>query len=217
MKMINRTSLIICICVCIATVFQLILVSQSATAIDTSLSKMNMTNYGFKLESSVTNSTSPDEITYRNPQHGISISFPSNWTFSTSGLPEYTQIVAFYAPLQNLSDSIPARFTISVMSYQQNISLKDFTNMTLASLNETQQLKVLSSEPTTLAGRPGYQVVFSTLPNIGNPVSFEIMHSWTTVGSKIYVFQYSMESSKFEAYLPTVKQILNSLTIDGSG
>jgi hypothetical protein len=203
--------------VCIATVSQLILVSQTAAAIDTSLSKMNMTNYGFQLESNVTNGSAPGEIAYRNPQHGISMLFPSNWTFSTSGLPEYTQVAAFYAPLQNLSDSIPARFTISVMSYQQNISLKDFTNMTLASLNETKQVKVLSSEPTSLAGRPGYQVVFSTLPNIGNPVSFEIMHSWMTVGSKIYVFQYSMESSKFEAYLPTVKQILKSLTIDGIG
>jgi hypothetical protein len=206
----------ICLCVCISTVFQLILVSQTAAAIDTS-SKMNMTNDGFQLESNVTNRTASGELAYRNPQHGISMLFPSNWTFSTSGLPEYTQVAAFYAPLQNLSDSIPARFTISVMSYQQNISLKDFTNMTLASLNETKQVNVLSSEPTTLAGRPGYQVVFSTLPNIGNPVSFEIMHSWTVVGSKIYVFQYSMESSKFEAYLPTVKQILKSLTIEGMG
>jgi len=200
--------------VCIFTVFQLILVSQTATSIDTSLSKKNMTNYGFQLESNVANGTASGELAYRNQEHGISMLFPSNWTFSTSGLPEYTQVAAFYAPLQNLSDSIPARFTISVMSYQQDVSLKDFTNMTLASLNETKQVKVLSSEPTTLAGRPGYQVVFSTLPNIGNPVSFEIMHSWTVVGSKIYVFQYSMESSKFEAYLPTVKQILKSLTIE---
>ena len=207
----------ICLCVCISTVFQLILISQTAVAIDTSLSKKNMTNNGFQLKSNVTNGTALGELAYRNPQHGISMLFPSNWIFSTSGLPEYTQVAAFYAPLQNLSDSIPARFTISVMSYQQNISLKNFTNMTLASLNETKQVKVLSSEPTTLAGRPGYHVVFSTLPNIGNPVSFEIMHSWTVVGSKIYVFQYSMESSKFEAYLPTVKQILKSLTIEGMG
>jgi hypothetical protein len=73
---------------------------------------------------------------------------------------------------------------------------------------------VSSSDPTTLAGRPGHQVVFSTFPNIGNPVSFEIMHSWTTVGSKVYVFQYSVESSKFDTYLSTVKQILASLRIE---
>jgi hypothetical protein len=40
------------------------------------------------------------------------------------------------------------------------------------------------------------------------------MHSWITVGSKVYVFQYSAESSKFDAYLPAVKQILESLRIE---
>ena len=200
-----------------ATLFQIMVASQTATAVDTPLSKMNKTNYGFQLESNVTNGTTPSEIAYRNPQYGIFLLFPSNWTFSTSGLPEYTQVAGFYAPLQNVSDPVPARFTITVMSYQQNVSLKDFTNTTLSSLNETQQINISSSNPTTLAGQPGYQVVFSTLPNIGNPISFEIMHSWTAIGNKIYVFQYSVESSKFDTYLPTVTQILKSLRIDGMG
>jgi hypothetical protein len=193
-------SLMVCTCTCTAALLLVIIESQTAIAIDTPLSNMSGTNSGFQLESNVTNRTSSDQIAYRNPQYGIFLLFPSNWTFSTSGLPEYTQIAGFYAPLQNLSDPIPARFTISVMSY-----------------NQTNQIKILSSGPTTLAGRPGYQVVFSTLPNIGNPVSFEIMHSWTAVDNKIYVFQYSVESSKFDTYLPTVKQILDSLRINGKG
>jgi hypothetical protein len=208
----TKRSLIICTCVCMAALLQIITVSQSVTAIDVPASSTNNNNYGFQLESNVTNSSS-NEVVYRNPQHGIFMLFPSNWTFSTSGLPQYTQVAAFYAPLQNLSDLIPARFTITVMSYQQNVSLKEFTNMTLSSLNETNQVKILSSNPTTLAGQPGYQVVFSTLPNMGSPVSFKIMHSWTAINNKIYVFEYGVESSKFNTYLPTVKQILDSLKI----
>jgi hypothetical protein len=210
MNLILKGSLMICTCICIATLFQITIAPQTALAV----SNINKTNYGFQLESNVTNGNLLSEIAYRNPQHGISMLFPSNWAFSTSGLPEYTQLGALYAPLQNLSDPIPARLTIIVMSYQQDISLKEFTNMTLSSLNQTDQIMVSSSDPTTLAGRPGHQVVFSTLPNIGNPVSFEIMHSWTTVGSKVYVFQYSVESSKFDTYLSTVKQILASLRIE---
>ena len=208
----TKRSLIICTCVCMAALLQIITVSQTVTAIDVPASSTNNNNYGFQLESNVTNSSS-NEVVYRNPQHGIFMLFPSNWTFSTSGLPQYTQVAAFYAPLQNLSDLIPARFTITVMSYQQNVSLKEFTNMTLSSLNETNQVKILSSNPTTLAGQPGYQVVFSTLPNMGSPVSFKIMHSWTVINNKIYVFEYGVESSKFNTYLPTVKQILDSLKI----
>lgn len=211
MKSRNK-SLIICTSVCMAALLQIVIESQTVTAIDVPASSSNYNNYGFQLESNVTNSSS-SEIVYKNPQHGISMLFPSNWTFSTSGLPQYTQVAAFYAPLQNLSDLIPARFTITVMSYQQNVSLKEFTNMTLSSLNETNQVKILSSNPTTLAGQPGYQVVFSTLPNMGSPVSFKIMHSWTAINNKIYVFEYGVESSKFNTYLPTVKQILDSLKI----
>ena len=208
----TKRLLIICTCVCMAALLQIVIESQTVTAIDVPASSTNNNTYGFQLESNVTNSSS-NEVVYRNPQHGISMLFPSNWTFSTSGLPQYTQVAAFYAPLQNLSDLIPARFTITVMSYQQNVSLKEFTNMTLSSLNETNQVKILSSNPTTLAGQPGYQVVFSTLPNMGSPVSFKIMHSWTAINNKIYVFEYGVESSKFNTYLPTVKQILDSLKI----
>jgi hypothetical protein len=208
----TKRLLIICTCVCMAALLQIVIESQTVTAIDVPASSTNNNNYGFQLESNVTNSSS-NEVVYRNPQHGIFMLFPSNWTFSTSGLPQYTQVAAFYAPLQNLSDLIPARFTITVMSYQQNVSLKEFTNMTLSSLNETNQVKILSSNPTTLAGQPGYQAVFSTLPNMGSPVSFKIMHSWTAINNKIYVFEYGVESSKFNTYLPTVKQILDSLKI----
>ena len=209
----RKRSLIICTCVCMAALLQIIIESHTVTAIDVPASTLNKNNYGIQLESNVTNSSS-NEVIYRNPQHGIFMLFPSNWTFSTSGLPQYTQVAAFYAPLQNLSDLIPARFTITVMSYQQNVSLKEFTNMTLSSLNETNQVKILNSNPTTLAGRPGYQVVFSTLPNMGSPVSFKIMHSWTVINNKIYVFEYGVESSKFNTYLPTVKHILDSLKIE---
>ena len=200
--------------ICIALLFQIMISSNLAVAIESPESNTNKISSGFELESNVTNGSSSNQLAYRNSQHGIFMLFPSNWTFSNSGLPEYTQVAAFYGPLQNLSDPIPPRLTITVMNYQQNVSLKDFTNMTLSSLNQTNQVKILSSEPTTLAGHPGYQVVFSTLPNIGNPVSFEIMHSWISMGKKIYVLQYSAESSKFDTYLPTIKQILQSLRID---
>ncbi len=198
----------------VALLFQITISSNLLFAAERPDSNTNKTSSGFGLEPNVTNGSSPNQLAYRNSQHGISMLFPSNWTYSDSGLPEYTQIAAFYGPLQNLSDPIPPRLTITVMNYQQNVALKDFTNMTLSSLNQTNQVKILSSDSTTLAGHPGYQVIFSTLPSIGNPVSFEIMHSWTSLGKKIYVLQYSAENSKFDTYLPTIKQILQSLKIE---
>lgn len=204
----------LCACMCTTVLFQSEIPSQSVFAAEQPTVNINKTNYDYQLEPNVTDGNTINEIAYKNHQHGIFMLFPSNWTFSTSGLPEYNQIAAFYAPLQNLSDPIPARLTIAVMSYEQNISLKDFTNMTTSSINQTGQVTISSSDPTTLAGRPGHQLVFSTLPNIGNPISFEILHSWTVIDNKIYVFQYSAESARFDTYLPTVKHILETLTIE---
>src|SRR6187431_2549209 len=184
MNLFTSRLLTICGLISTALLFQIMISSNLVVAIESSESNTNKISSGSELESIVTNGSSTN------------------------------QVAAFYGPLQNLSDPIPPRLTITVMNYQQNVSLKDFTNMTLSSLNQTNQVKILSSEPTTLAGHPGYQVVFSTLPNIGNPVSFEIMHSWISMGKKIYVLQYSAESSKFDTYLPTIKQILQSLRID---
>ena len=184
MNLFTSRLLTICGLISTALLFQIMISSNLVVAIESSESNTNKISSGSELESIVTNGSSTNQLAYRNSQHGIFMLFPSNWTFSNSGLPEYTQVAAFYGPLQNLSDPIPPRLTITVMNYQQNVSLKDFTNMTLSSLNQTNQVKILSSEPTTLAGHPGYQVVFSTLPNIGNPVSFEIMHSWISIGQK---------------------------------
>lgn len=214
MKLIFEGLLLICACAWANAAFQIEITPQTVFAAEQPVLSMNKTNFGYQLESNVTEGDTINEIAYENPQHGIIMLFPSNWTFSTSGLPEYNQIAAFYAPLQNLSDPIPARFTIAVMSYEQNISLKEFTNMTISSLNQTGQIMISSSDPITLAGRPGHQLVFSTLPNMGNPISFEILHSWTVIDNKIYVFQYSVESAKFDTYLPTVKHILESLRIE---
>ena len=214
MNLIPKGALIICTCICIAALFQITIAPQTVLASEQPVPSMNTTNYGYQLESNVTFGNTINEIAYKNPQHGIFMLFPSNWTFSTSGLPEYNQIAAFYAPLQNLSDPIPARLTIAVMSYEQNVPLKEFTNMTISSLNQTGQIIISSSDPITLAGRPGHQLVFSTLPNMGNPITFEILHSWTVKDNKIYVFQYSVESAKFDTHLPTVKNILESLRIE---
>lgn len=162
----------------------------------------------------VTNSTM---LSYVDEMNGISISYPPNWTFSTHGLPEYSQVVAFYSPLKNITDSIPARLSISVLRYEQNVSLKDYTNLTLTSLNASQQFKVLNSGPTTLDSNPAYKITLSTLPSMQSPLPFGLMQMWTAIGNKIYFLLYSTESSKFNSNLPTVEEMIKSMKLDGSG
>lgn len=174
--------------------------SQALDSIDTFTSNSNL-------------SSNASLSKFESRAHEVSISYPSNWTVSTSGLPEYTQIVAFYSPLTNISDTIPARFSISVFSYENNISLADFTNMTLGSLNGSQQFQMVSSGPTTIDSNPAYHVILSTLPSMQNPIPFGLMNTWTAVGNTLYLMSYSADSSEFSRYLPVVEKMLTSFEI----
>jgi hypothetical protein len=152
-------------------------------------------------------------LTYENPTHGIFMQYPSNWLESTSGLTDYTNLVAFYSPLQNLSDTLPARLIISVINYGQNISLPEYTDSVLTAVNQSQQVDVRNSSDVTIAGYPGHRLVFAVQPFQNSTFILDQMNTWTTIGDKVYMLRYEGEESKFNQHLPEVSQMLESLEI----
>lgn len=209
----SSAALIMCIGL---TVF---IVPQSNNVLSGAVAQNPVNSSGLNEKNSLNNEnvTNSTMLSYVDEMNGISILYPPNWTFSTHGLPEYSQVVAFYSPLKNITDSIPARLSISVLRYEQNVSLKDYTNLTLTSLNASQQFKVLNSGPTTLDSKPAYKITLSTLPSMQSPLPFGLMQMWTAIGNKIYFLLYSTESSKFNSNLPTVEEMIKSMKLDGSG
>ena len=157
-------------------------------------------------------------ITYDNPTHKLKMQYPSDWTVSTNALPTYSGIVAFYSPLQNLQDILPAELSLSITTYIQSVSIDEYTRTTLAAL-EQQGIQVSESSAFTLAGKPGHRIVFSPPEPRGQEtqdapqVSIRIMQTWTTIDNKVYLLSYSAEDSKFQKYLPTVEQMLMSLQV----
>jgi len=152
-------------------------------------------------------------LTYENPTHGIFMEYPSNWLDSTSGLTDYTNLVAFYSPLQNLSDTLPARLIISVINYGQNIPLPEYTDSVLTAVNQSQQVDVRNSSDVTIAGYPGHRLVFAVQPFQNSTFILDQMNTWTTIGDKVYMLRYEGEESKFNQHLPEVSQMLESLEI----
>ncbi|HJR46701.1 MAG TPA: hypothetical protein VJ799_00960 [Nitrososphaeraceae archaeon] len=157
-------------------------------------------------------------ITYDNLTHKLKMQYPSDWTVSTNALPTYSGIVAFYSPLQNLQDILPAELSLSITTYLQSVSIDEYTRTTLAAL-EQQGIQVSESSAFTLAGKPGHRIVFSPPEPRGQEtqdapqVSIRIMQTWTTIDNKVYLLSYSAEDSKFQKYLPTVEQMLMSLQV----
>jgi hypothetical protein len=154
-------------------------------------------------------------LPYNNPIQGIFIQYPSDWTASTSGLADYTDVIAFYSPLQNISDSFPASLTISVIAYGQNISLSEYTNFIWTILNQSEGVIDVesSSSEVTLAGHPAYRVVLASQPFQNSTLIVNQMNTWTTIGNKVYTLNYEGEESTFNRHLPEVNQMLESLSI----
>jgi eukaryotic-like serine/threonine-protein kinase len=167
---------------------------------------------------SSTAAPSSNLLTYDNPTHKLKLQYPADWTVSTNALPTYSGIAAFYSPLQNLRDILPAELSISITTYLQPVSIDEYTQTTLAAL-EQQGIQVSESNAFTLAGKPGHRIVFSPPEPRGQgnqdapQVSINIMQTWTTIGNKVYLFSYSAEDSKFQKYLPTVEQMLKSVQV----
>jgi hypothetical protein len=163
--------------------------------------------------SSISNiTTTSDFLTYENLLLGIKMQYPSNWTVSSSALRDYNDVVAFYSPLQNLSDALPAQLVLSMVRYSQNISLDEYTNLSLSALNQSQQLIVNESNPFTLANNPAHKIIFSAISPT-DQVNFNVMQIWTSIGDKLYILSYNAEASRFSKNLPTIEQMLQSVEI----
>jgi hypothetical protein len=171
---------------------------------------------------------------------GISALYPRSWR--TSPL-EYPALVSFSSPLDNLSDSQPARVVIQVIPYRQNISLMEYTNRTLMNLvrfatasNQSQSMSLLeqgqqtsnlsnqpqqriqikSADPITISGHPAYRVILSFLsPTTNGRTTSEVdaINEWTVVGNKVYSMLYTSDSSKFMRYLPDAMTIFHSVKL----
>jgi len=162
-------------------------------------------------------------LPYSSAINGIYLLFPSSWTPSVAGL-SYPELIRFYLPLQNLSDILPPQVTISLTRYTNNISLVEFTNLTLSSLESTAtnpssqqpQLTIENSNHSTISGYPAESVIFSLSPppsssNITNSARFNVLETWTVVNDRIYLISYNALISKFNAYLPEFNQMISSI------
>ena len=196
----------------ITTVFLVVVITMSAFSFQYS-QLLQQHHMMIQQKALAQQSAAPNFLTYENPVYGIKMQYPADWTVSTTGFRSYTDIVGFYSPLQNLTDVLPAQVSLSIMTYSHNVSLDEYTNMTLTDI-EQQGLQVNESDVFTLAGNPGHRIIFSPPPPPQTtPITFSVMQVWTTINDKIYLLSYNAEGSEFQKNLPVVEQMLNSLQV----
>jgi hypothetical protein len=141
-------------------------------------------------------SMTQNSTTYTDLVDGISIQYPSGWEkieypavpLSSTG---YKVVVNFLAPIVNASDQWREYLMIQV-------------------LNQSTVKSLVPQVKTTLAGNPGYKLVYTN-----NEESFHLktLEVWATIGDHTYLLIYKAEATKFSGYLPIIQRMLDSFRV----
>jgi eukaryotic-like serine/threonine-protein kinase len=189
----------------------IVLMSSLGVLTQSVLAQKNATTTS-SASSTAAKKTSDNFLTYQNPTYGIKIQYPSDWTVSQTGLRDYTNIVAFYSPLGNLSDTIPQQLLLSKTHYSQNIALNDYSKLVNDTLKQP-GIQIVESKSLMLTGGAiAHRVVF--IPPAGNaPFKPEIMLVWTAKGDNIYTLSYNGDAAKYQTFLPAIEKMIASFEI----
>jgi hypothetical protein len=154
--------------------------------------------------------TTRNFLTYENNTLGIKIQYPSDW-IKTQERSVYGFIVSFRSPLPNESGkaaSALGSLSIDVMGMYSKTSLKDYIfSYTYALKKYHPEVKINESNSTSLAGNPGYKMLFTDGKGI------RIMQFWTLKGDKIYHIIYPI--AEFIS-LPVLQKMIDSFQITKS-
>lgn len=159
-----------------------------------------------------TNPNNGTLLTYQNPDFGIKLKYPSNWTKIEDGLLLHS-IVAFQLQHENIYD-----FTNTTLA---EIDLRVYN----APANETSPklginqiytggqtiIGYYKNSTTTLGGLPAIKIVNYYFGD----VTQKEMQIWTFVPNKHILLEilYITPPSKFSVYLPAAQKLINSLEI----
>jgi hypothetical protein len=174
----------------------------------------NQTNATIPTSTNQTNAI----LTYQNNSYGIRIQYPANWTKDEQDFDPNdnitTNIVAFYSPVENSSDTYSDNLVIFMTRLSnQSMTLKEYATSRITAYKTLTDFNLIESNTNiTLGGgnNPAYGLIYTYRENSTN---YKIMEIGTIIGDRIYYIKYSAEEKHFSNYLPTIQMMINSLQI----
>jgi PsbP-like protein len=156
---------------------------------------------------------------YENATYGINIQYPSNWTIEEGGDEDsdddVTDVVSFFAPVENDSETVAPSLYISIdsVSSNRNENLNEYLTTTINDYNDSQDFKVIesSTNSSSLGGYPAYKLVYTDVDE--NNINYKDMEIGTIIGDKVYFVTYDAAEEEYSVYLPTIQKMIDSLKI----
>jgi hypothetical protein len=164
-----------------------------------------------------TATTSSSSLTYENPIYRIRIQYPSDWEkieFNQIGS-KLSIVVIFRSPAENASDTKLENLVIQVGNLAfENIPLKEVVRANINNLNKTLiDFEIKESTAITVAdGNSAHKIVYTHREKENN-VQTKIMQVVMIKNNKIYLITYTAEQGKYDSYLPTIQNMINSFEL----
>ncbi|MBE0448096.1 MAG: DcrB-related protein [Actinobacteria bacterium] len=141
-------------------------------------------------------------LSYESTAYGFRMKYPQGWTQLGQGMDKVA--VMFLSPEGN-------SINVVVGDLPFPITLDEYINFNINKLKYTYpDINIIESGPTTLAGSPGYKLVY-TVTLEGRPL--KIMQVITIKNTKSYVVTYGSEVSIYPNHLGTAQEMINSFEI----
>jgi eukaryotic-like serine/threonine-protein kinase len=140
-------------------------------------------------------------VTYDNPTFGVRIQYPSDWGRLDLSFLQDSADIDFY-PLADTSLAKNLKIQVKNLPFH-NMTLEEYTNSQINPLEE----KLLKSNTTTLAGIPGYEIVFTSVQGL------KTMQVWTIKDDKAYIITYVAKEEDYEKDLQVAEKMIDSFEI----
>jgi eukaryotic-like serine/threonine-protein kinase len=145
--------------------------------------------------------TNSEFVTYDNPTFGVRIQYPSDWGRLDLSFLQQSADIDFY-PLADTSLAKNVKIQVNNLP-SRNMTLEEYTNSQINPLEE----RLLESNTTTLAGIPGYEIVFTSLQGL------KTMQVWTIKNDKAYIISYVAQEEDYEKELQVAQKMIDSFEI----
>ena len=140
-------------------------------------------------------------VTYDNPTFGVRIQYPSDWGRLDLSFLQQSADIDFY-PLADTSLAKNVKIQVNNLP-SRNMTLEEYTNSQINPLEE----RLLESNTTTLAGIPGYEIIFTSLQGL------KTMQVWTIKNDKAYIITYVAQEEDYEKELQVAQKMIDSFEI----
>lgn len=145
-------------------------------------------------------------------REGIQIAYPKDWIVNDLG----NGTVRFSTPLR--TDLM--RFTVNIVdlppTLQKNMTLDKLVELNLnSSRQQLSNFSLVESNATTLSSenRSAHKIVYTNTNKDPNfPLKFKTMQIFTIKDGQLYTVSYVSEVSQFSRYLPTIENMIDSIT-----